>query len=157
MRDRIGSWWIVAAVVVATCGLSQSRAQAQLTTGEYGGLVVAGGVAGSLLAIGQLAFAVGDIVSWTRDTPFSDGWAAFELIYSGVISLTDLVLVIWIGAAVPDPGPVVGTGLAPLLLGGINIAHAIWSLGNLSRDPPQVAMSIVPTQGGVLVSGGGHF
>jgi hypothetical protein len=82
---------------------------------------------GGILGGGQLAFAIGDVVSWARDTPFSSGWAVFEIVYSSVVALADLVFVVGLGLdGGPDVGAIVGVGLAPLALG------ARWDLESTS-------------------------
>jgi hypothetical protein len=114
---------------------------------------------GGILGGGQLAFAIGDVVSWARDTPFSSGWAVFEIVYSSVVALADLVFVVGLGLdGGPDVGAIVGVGLAPLALGATNIAHGIWSLAAGAREgPAPVSVSLVPTREGLLASASARF
>ncbi len=152
---------LIAALIGTMAWTEPAEAQGGLAGLGEGIAIVLGIGGGVLIGVPTLAFTVGDIVSFSANTPFSTGWAVVETISAGFAIITGGVFLV-LGIAdllTADPnGIFFGLSVPILALGGFNLAHAIWSFVNHGNtEPPPITASIVPQRDGVLATFGGAF
>jgi hypothetical protein len=155
MQLRTTTCTALALAAMIAMASSPSRAEAQGGLGDLGGGLVAVGVI--VIGIPSVIFAVGDIVSFAGNTPFSPGWAVVETIVAVAVLATGITLLA-VGAA-EDAGLMVAS-IPIFALGGLNLGHAIWSFvthGTTDTYGFHLTPYIAPTDGGFMTGAAATF
>ncbi len=149
--------WIAIGALALAIGVSApARAEAQ---GTVEIALTSAVVAGAALGVG---FTVADTISFAMNSPWDDGWAGVE------IGVASAFLITWaaLSIAALDVGlrndaygmwqTYLGYSVAPGVIGGYILSHAIWSLSENDRPPP-ATLTVAPTAEGAIASVAGAF
>lgn len=160
MRTNHRSVACVVGLLGALILLSPERAEAQDYSNIGDALAITLGISGALVVgVPTAIFTVADVVSFARDTPFHPAWAVLETISASFALITGgTMLALGIDPLTRGDAGLFAGSLPILALGGLNLAHAIWSLVNHGRSEApasSVAVFGVPHAGGFVAGIGG--